>query len=86
MFTQLPVFAVYNKRHCSTRRAYETSKLYRDLKLRGALVENKTLRLLPQEQVYSKVNGVWNLSSDQVSRHLNYFTSVTRDDVNHRVV
>jgi Bardet-Biedl syndrome 5 protein len=48
-------------------RAYETSKLYRDLKLRGALIQNKQLRLLPQEQVYDKVSGVWNLSSDQVS-------------------
>ena len=47
-------------------RAYETSKLYRDLKLRGALIHNKQLRLLPQEQVYDKVNGAWNLSSDQV--------------------
>ena len=47
-------------------RAYETSKLYRDLKLRGALINNKQLRLLPQEQVYDKVTGVWNLSSDQV--------------------
>lgn len=32
------------------------------------MVENKQLRLLPLEQVYDKVNGVWNLSSDQV-RH-----------------
>ena len=51
-------------------RAYETSKLYRDLKLRGALINNKQLRLLPQEQVYDKVTGVWNLSSDQVFRGL----------------
>lgn len=47
-------------------RAYETSKMYRDLKLRSALIQNKQLRLLPQEQIYDKVNGVWNLSSDQV--------------------
>ena len=47
-------------------RAYDTSKLYRDLKLRGALVSNKQLRILPQEQIYDQVNGVWNLSSDQV--------------------
>ena len=36
-------------------RAYESSKLYRDLKLRGALIENKQLRILPLEQVYDKV-------------------------------
>ena len=47
-------------------RAYETTKLYRDLKLRGAIIQNKTLKLLPLEQVYDQVNGVWNLSSDQV--------------------
>lgn len=47
-------------------RAYETSKMYRDLKLRAALIQNKQLRLLPREQVYDKINGVWNLSSDQV--------------------
>lgn len=47
-------------------RAYETSKMYRDLKLRSALIQNKQLRLLPQEQIYDKINGVWNLSSDQV--------------------
>lgn len=49
-----------------SRRAYETSKMYRDLKLRAALIQNKQLRLLPREQVYDKINGVWNLSSDQV--------------------
>jgi len=36
-------------------RAYESSKLYRDMKLRGALILNKQLRLLPLEQVYDKV-------------------------------
>ena len=51
----------------AVHRAYETSKLYRDLKLRGALIQNKSLNILPQEQVYDKVGGVWNLSSDQVS-------------------
>ena len=41
--------------------------MYRELKLRGALIANKSLRILPQEQVYDKIGGVWNLSSDQVS-------------------
>jgi len=48
-------------------RAYETSKLYRELKLRGAIVDNKQLRILPQEQKYNMIDGVYNLSSDQVS-------------------
>ena len=37
-------------------RAYETSKLYREVKLRGALLENKQLKLLPQEQIYNTVS------------------------------
>ncbi|XP_022080045.1 Bardet-Biedl syndrome 5 protein homolog [Acanthaster planci] len=60
----------------SVHRAYETSKLYRDLKLRGAIVHNKNLRLLPLEQVYDKVNGVWNLSSDQGNLGTFYITNV----------
>lgn len=39
---------------CSSR-AYETTKLYRDLKLRGAIIKDKQLILLPNEQVYNKV-------------------------------
>ena len=46
-------------------RAYDTSRLFRDLKLRGAIIKNKGLIMLPNEQLYNKVNGVWNLSSDQ---------------------
>jgi len=46
-------------------RAYDTSRLYRDLKLRGAIIKNKGLIMLPNEQLYNKLGGVWNLSSDQ---------------------
>ncbi|KAK0051689.1 Bardet-Biedl syndrome 5 protein [Biomphalaria pfeifferi] len=60
----------------SVYRAYDTSKLYRDLKLRGALIKDKQVRLLPQEQVYDKVNGVWNLSSDQGNLGTFYITNV----------
>jgi Bardet-Biedl syndrome 5 protein len=35
-------------------RAYETSKLYRDLKLRGSIVKDGELILLPDEQVIQK--------------------------------
>ncbi|XP_044765815.1 Bardet-Biedl syndrome 5 protein homolog [Coccinella septempunctata] len=48
-------------------RAYLSSKLYREIKLRGALVQNKQLKILPLEHVYTTVDGVWNLSSDQGS-------------------
>ena len=46
-------------------RSYETTKLYRDLKLRCAIIQEKQLIMLPQEQVFSKYNGVWNLSAEQ---------------------
>ena len=36
-------------------RAYDTSRMYRELKLRGALIFEKDLQLLPQEQIYSRV-------------------------------
>lgn len=48
-------------------RAYISSKLYRELKLRGAVIHNKQLKMLPLEQVFSTTHGVWNLSSDQGS-------------------
>ncbi|XP_039261838.1 BBSome complex member BBS5-like [Styela clava] len=60
----------------SIYKAYETSKLYRDLKLRGALIENKQLRMLPEEQVYNTVNGAWNLSSDQGNLGTFFITNI----------
>jgi Bardet-Biedl syndrome 5 protein len=49
----------------SVFKAYETTKMYRDLKLRCSIVREGELELLPLENVYSKLNGVWNLSSEQ---------------------
>ncbi|XP_022181701.1 Bardet-Biedl syndrome 5 protein homolog isoform X1 [Myzus persicae] len=46
-------------------KAYNSSRLYRELKLRGAILKNGRLRLLMFEKMYSAVNGVWNLSSEQ---------------------
>uniref|UniRef100_A0A8C9QQ44 Bardet-Biedl syndrome 5 protein homolog n=1 Tax=Scleropages formosus TaxID=113540 RepID=A0A8C9QQ44_SCLFO len=60
----------------AVHRAYETSKMYRDLKLRGAVIQNKQLKLLPQEQLCDKVNGVWNLSSDQGNLGTFFITNV----------
>jgi hypothetical protein len=57
-------------------RAYDTSKLYRDLKLRAAIVKDKSLLLLPKEQVYNKLSGIWNLSSDQGNLGSFYITNV----------
>lgn len=60
----------------AVHRAYETSKLYRDLKLRGSIVKDGDLILLPHEQIFTKVNGVWNLSSDQGNLGSFFLTNV----------
>lgn len=57
-------------------RAYETSKLYRDLKLRGSIVKDGELILLPQEQIIAKIGGVWNLSSEQGNLGSFFLTNV----------
>lgn len=46
-------------------RLYQQSFLYRELKLRTSILQSKQLKILPQEQVYSTIPGIWNLSSDQ---------------------
>ena len=56
--------------------AYETTKMYRELKLRAAIIRDKNLILLPNEQVYSKIDGVWNLSSDQGNLGTFFITNV----------
>ncbi|XP_023683807.1 BBSome complex member BBS5-like isoform X1 [Paramormyrops kingsleyae] len=60
----------------AVHRAYETSKMYRELKLRGALIQNKQLKLFPQEQMCDQINGVWNLSSDQGNLGTFFVTNV----------
>uniref|UniRef100_A0A7E5A161 Bardet-Biedl syndrome 5 protein homolog n=1 Tax=Panagrellus redivivus TaxID=6233 RepID=A0A7E5A161_PANRE len=60
--TQIKLFTTVIGLH----RAYETSKLYRDMKMRGSLIdENDRLRILPMEQQCERFEGTWNLSSDQ---------------------
>ncbi|XP_077294219.1 Bardet-Biedl syndrome 5 protein [Arctopsyche grandis] len=57
-----------NMRHFTSvmgvHKAYISSRLYRELKLRGAIVHNKQLKVLPSEQIHTSQHGVWNLSSD----------------------
>lgn len=57
-------------------RAYNSSKLYRELRLRGAVVHNKQLKMLSLEQVFSTIHGVWNLSSNQGSLGIFIITNV----------
>lgn len=46
-------------------KAFATSKIYRELKLRSAILKDKQLKVLPSETVINTIHGVWNLSSDQ---------------------
>jgi len=57
-------------------RAYDTSRLFRDLKLRGAIIKSQRLLLLPGEIMVNRVAGVWNLSSDQGNLGTFFLTNV----------
>ena len=57
-------------------RSYETSRLYREVKLRISLVRDNQLLLLPREMLYSCLGGVWNLSSEQGNLGFLFLTSV----------
>lgn len=64
----------------SVHRAYETTKLYRELKMRGAIIDDSlNLKLLPLEQLVEKVNGVWNLSTDQVGMRQTHASQALHD-------
>jgi Bardet-Biedl syndrome 5 protein len=49
----------------STLRSYESTKLFRDFKIRGAIIQDKELIPLPSEQIYHKYPGVWNVTTEQ---------------------
>jgi len=57
-------------------KSFMASKMYRELKLRTAIVQNRLLKILPNEQICSTVNGVWNLSSDQGNLGTFFITNV----------
>ncbi|XP_054168632.1 Bardet-Biedl syndrome 5 protein homolog [Oppia nitens] len=59
-------------------RAYTSTKLFRDLKLRSAVItpNSKQLKVLSSETIYNKIDGVWNLSSDQGNLGTMHLTSV----------
>ncbi|XP_058802061.1 Bardet-Biedl syndrome 5 protein homolog [Phymastichus coffea] len=46
-------------------RAYISSKIYREIKLRVGIINDKRLTLLPQEIINETLPGVWNLSTEQ---------------------
>lgn len=59
-------------------KAYACTKVYRDLRLRSAVISlnTKQLNILPSEEIYGSFPGVWNLSSDQGTLGTMYFTNV----------
>uniref|UniRef100_A0A1I7TMJ9 Bardet-Biedl syndrome 5 n=1 Tax=Caenorhabditis tropicalis TaxID=1561998 RepID=A0A1I7TMJ9_9PELO len=61
----------------SISRAYETTKMYRELKMRGVFIrEDGTLRILPQENIIDTVRGVWNLSTETGSLGVFVITNI----------
>ena len=45
-------------------KAYQTTTMYREVKLRGAIFVDKNLNMLEGEETHSKTSGVWNLSGE----------------------
>jgi Bardet-Biedl syndrome 5 protein len=50
----------------AVHKAFETSRAYRTLRLRGAIIrpEDKAVVLLPRERVFTQLEGVWNLANE----------------------
>ena len=57
-------------------RAYDTTRMYRELRLRCACIKDAELLTLPQETITNKVPGVWNLSSDAGNLGVMFFTNI----------
>ena len=47
-------------------KAYDISRLYRELKLKGFLTQDKNLVSLSHENTINKINNVSNVSNDQI--------------------
>jgi Bardet-Biedl syndrome 5 protein len=60
----------------AVHKAYAASKLFRDLKLRGAIIADDELRLLRDEEVYNKISGVMNLSNQRGNNGVFHLTNV----------
>lgn len=60
----------------STLRSYDSTKLFRDFKIRGAIIQDKELIPLPSEQIYHKYLGVWNVSDDQGQMGFLYISNI----------
>lgn len=66
------IFSSFN----TTLRSFDSTKLYRDYKIRGAIIRERELIFLPQERVANKYHAVWNMSHDQGSLGTMYVTNI----------
>ena len=57
-------------------RSYEETRMYRDIKLRGAIVAEGKLSILPDEKVFNKYSGISNLSKETTNEGQLYITNV----------
>ncbi|CAF0911055.1 unnamed protein product [Adineta ricciae] len=60
----------------AVHKAYDSSRLYREIRLRSSLLNKGQLRILPKERLHSRYNGVWNLSSDQGNLGIFHITDI----------
>eukprot|EP00826_Nyctotherus_ovalis_P031443 TRINITY_DN2512_c0_g1_i8.p1 TRINITY_DN2512_c0_g1~~TRINITY_DN2512_c0_g1_i8.p1 ORF type:complete len:342 (+),score=88.31 TRINITY_DN2512_c0_g1_i8:139-1164(+) len=57
-------------------RSYETTKVYREIRVRSAIIQEKLLTLLPEEHVYNKYSNVYSISTDQQTSGILVVTNV----------
>lgn len=53
---------------CDLCRAYDTTRLYRDVRIRSSIImTDGVVHTLRNEEVFATHDGVWNLSGDKVT-------------------
>jgi Bardet-Biedl syndrome 5 protein len=57
-------------------RAYDSSRLYRDMKIKGFLTQDKNLMTLPQEKIINRLITVASVNNDQAVNGTYYITNV----------
>jgi len=60
----------------SVHKAYSTSRMYREIKIRGAVLNGSDLDLLPEEEIKQKIPGVCNLSNNVGNIGVMYITNI----------
>ncbi|ORX53006.1 DUF1448-domain-containing protein [Piromyces finnis] len=60
----------------SVHKAYSTSRMYREIKIRGAVLNGTELDLLPEEEIKEKISGVCNLSNNIGNIGVMYITNI----------